>query len=355
MKFFKEDKQSALDAIEYAQQIAFAPIVFQAAWSLRELGILNCIEKSGKNGASAEDVCHQTKLSRYGVRVLLEAGLGIGLLIINEGKYQLTKAGHYILSDNMTRVNMDFVQDICYRGMASLKESIATGKPTGLETLGKWPTIYEGLAHLNPHQQKSWFAFDHYYSSDSFPLVLPHIFRNQPMKILDIGGNTGKFALQCVKHHPGVQVTICDLPGQLKMAEQTIGQAGYSDRVSFYEINLLDDNARLPEGFDIIWMSQFLDCFSEDQIISIMRRCHPALSDKGAVFIMEPFWDCQKFKVSAFCLQMTSLYFTNIANGNSQMYHSGLFSELVERAGFKVDERIDQIGISHSLMKCIRN
>jgi len=352
MKFFNEDKLTALEAIEYAQHIAFAPVVFQAALSLRDLGILELADKAGKDGITAAEITDKTGLSDYGVRVLLEAGLGIGLLLMVDDKYSITKAGYYILQDTMTRVNMDFVQDICYRGMFELKESIQHGKPEGLKTLGSWPTIYEGLSKLQPKEQKSWFSFDHFYSSDSFPLVLPHVFRDKPKKILDIGGNTGKWALQCMKYDQEVEVTIADLPGQLRMAENTIREAGFEGRVKFHETNLLDPDASLPDGFDVVWMSQFLDCFSENEIVSILKRCRNSLNSDGQVFILEPFWDRQKFRVSAFCLQMTSLYFTNIANGNSQMYHSGLFSELVEKAGFRVSEMVDKIGVSHSLMKC---
>lgn len=352
MKFFNSDERNALESIEFAQYIAFAPVVFQATIALRDLGILAIVEKAGKEGITTTEIVSETGLPAYGVRVLLEGGLGIGVLIINDDRYSLTKTGHYILQDEMTRANMDFVQDICYRGLFDLTKSIQTGKPEGLKTLGNWPTIYEGLAYLKPQEQKSWFAFDHFYSSDSFPVVLPHVFDSNPKKILDIGGNTGKWALKCAAYNNEVNVTIADLPGQLRMAESNITKAGFSDRVTFHQINILDESAKLPTGHDVIWMSQFLDCFSESEIISILKRCHEALDDNGQVFILEPFWDRQKFKVSAFCLQMTSLYFTNIANGNSQMYHSGLFTELIEAAGFQVTDRIDKIGVSHTLLKC---
>ena len=352
--FFASDDKNALESIEFAQYIAFAPVVFQATIALRDLGILAIAEKAGKEGISAEEIVNQTGLPAYGVRVLLEGGLGIGVLTINDDKYAITKTGYYILQDEMTRANMDFVQDICYRGLFELTKSIQTGKPEGLKTLGPWPTIYEGLTIMKPQEQKSWFAFDHFYSSDSFPVVLPHVFSNHPKKILDIGGNTGKWALKCAAYDKDVHVTIADLPGQLRRAEANIKEAGYADRVHFHQINILDETAKLPKGHDVIWMSQFLDCFSESEIISILKRCHEALDENGQVFILEPFWDRQKFKVSAFCLQMTSLYFTNIANGNSQMYHSGLFEELIEKAGFRVSERIDKIGVSHTLLKCAK-
>lgn len=349
---FTEDKKTALQAIEDAQKIAFAPIVFQAALALRDFGVLQTLANQSKKGLTAEEIHQQVSLSPYGLRVLLEAGLGIGLLTFTDEQYHITKTGLYILNDEMTRANMDFVQDICYRGMYDLKGSILKGKPTGLKTLGPWATIYEGLSILPPQEQKSWFAFDHFYSSDSFPVVLPHVFAHKPGSILDIGGNTGKWALKCFEYDADVKVTIADLPGQVNLALANITDAGYGDRIQFYPVNLLDDSQPLPVGFDVIWMSQFLDCFSEDEIVSIIKRCVPALNPGGKIFILEPFWDRQKFEVSAFCLQMTSLYFTNIANGNSQMYHSGLFASLVEKAGLRVTNCIDNVGVSHSLMIC---
>jgi hypothetical protein len=99
-------------------------------------------------------------------------------------------------------------------------------------------------------------------------------------------------------------------------------------------------------------MSQFLDCFSEAQIQSILNRCHGALSPDGCIYILEPFWDKQRFAASAFALQQTSLYFTAIANGNSQMYQSDHFISCIESAGFTVVEHKNMVGISHSLLKC---
>jgi ubiquinone/menaquinone biosynthesis C-methylase UbiE len=247
---------------------------------------------------------------------------------------------------------MDFVQDVCYKGMFHLDESIKNEKPEGLKVFGNWPTIYEGLSKLPEQVQKSWFGFDHFYSDYAFPDVLPFVFENKPKTLLDIGGNTGKWATACCEFDPNVKVTIMDLPGQVGMAKKQIEQKGFTDRVSYFETNLLDESLPFPKGFDVIWMSQFLDCFSDEQIKSILRRCYNALSEDGRVYILEPFWNRQRFKASAFALQQTSLYFTAMANGNSQMYHSDIFISCVKEAGFTVEEQRDLIGVSHSLLVC---
>lgn len=353
MNFFKKETRTALQAIEYAQWIAHAPMVFQASRILRDSGILECVLQSKKDGLTLEEIVEKVKLPHYGVRVLVESGLGIGLLLVNEGKYTISKTGYFILKDPMTRANMDFTQDVCYNSLFFLEESIKKEKPEGLKVFGdKWNTVYEALSELPPKVQKSWFGFDHFYSDDAFPLVLPLVFKNKPKKLLDIGGNTGKWSIACAKYDQDVNLTIVDLPGQVNMAKANIAAHGLTDRISFHGTNILDEAQKLPKGYDAIWMSQFLDCFSEKEIVSILNRCHEAIADDGHVYILEPFWDRQRFEAAAFSLQQTSLYFTAIANGNSQMYDSRVFVKCVEAANFDVVEQIDQIGVSQSLLKC---
>jgi O-methyltransferase domain len=352
MKFFTQDNKTALEAKGLAQWIAFGPVIFQVARVLRNSGILRILLEKGSAGLTQEDIRGQVKLPEYGVRILLESALGIGLVVLNENRYSITKTGTYIHNDPLTNVNMNFVHDICYKGLFALDKSIETGKPEGLKVFGDWDTIYEGLSFLPEQVQKSWFAFDHYFSDLAFPPALSKVYSGSIRKILDIGGNTGKWAIASARFVTDLEVTIMDLPGQLEVAKEKVQQAGLSNRISFYPANLLDEKTVFPKGFDAIWMSQFLDCFSEAEIVSILKRCYDAVSDDQYVLILEAFWDTQRFEAAAFCLQQTSVYFTALANGNSQMYHSKVFIRCVEEAGFEVEERIDDIGLSHTLLKC---
>lgn len=351
---FTTDNSRAIDAIDAANRIAFAPFIFQAAQSLKKLGILAAVEASGNAGATLEEIEKQTGVSRYGISVLCEAGLAIGLLTLNNECYHTTKTAYYLMHHPFTTANADFAGDVCYQGLSALEESIRSGKPEGLNVFGKWDTIYEALSQLPPNVRKSWFAFDQYYSDVSFPECLPSVFALSPHKLLDIGGNTGKFALQCLSYNSDVQVSIIDLPGQLGMAQAAAESTPYASRLSYIEANLLDASQALPKGFDVIWMSQFLDCFSESEIISILTRCAAATEPHTRVFILEPFWDRQRFVTSSFCLMMTSLYFTCMANGNSRMYRSDLFFSLIEKAGLHIEAVTDIVGVGHSLLQCRR-
>jgi ubiquinone/menaquinone biosynthesis C-methylase UbiE len=284
--------------------------------------------------------------------VLVEAGLGIGLILYNEGKYTISNTGRMILDDKLTRINMDFTNDVCYEGLMNLESSIKNGQPEGLKVLGNWNTIYEGLSVLPEPAKKSWFDFDHYYSDSAFGQAMKKVLGDAPSRLLDIGGNTGKFAMACAEKDAKVHITILDLPGQTQMARKNIEARGLSERIGFHEADILQKETVCPGNFCAVWMSQFLDCFSDEQIVSILKRCRDAVKDSGYIYILETFWDRQRFEASAFCLQMTSLYFTAMANGNSQMYDSNVFLKLVEQAGLEVVEVTDNIGLSHSLIKC---
>ena len=72
----------------------------------------------------------------------------------------------------------------------------------------------------------------------------------------------------------------------------------------------------------------------------------------GRIWILELFWDRQRFEAAAFSLQQTSLYFTCVANGNSQMYDSTLFLELVAAPVWRSPPSTDGVGGYHTLLEC---
>ena len=178
------------------------------------------------------------------------------------------------------------------------------------------------------------------------------MFAHKPSHLVDIGGNTGKWALSCCDYDANVEVTIMDFPGQLEVATQNALARGFAARVHTFATDLLDDSLPFVEGADTYWMSQFLDCFSKSQILSILQRTAKAMTSSSQLFIVETFWDRQPSAASAYCVNATSLYFSAMANGNSRMYHSKDLLALLHQAGLYVDEDTDNLGLGHTLLRC---
>ena len=357
IKEYFGDQLNAFEAKEELQKLTFYPMMFQAARVLRETTILELVYKNRRKGIDARTISDQINLPYYGVSTLLETGLSIGLVYLkSEGVYSLSKMGYHLLFDEATRVNLNFTHHVCYKALFHLEEAIKTETPAGLKEIGiDDKTIYPHLSHLKEPIKSSWFEFDHFYSDNAFPHALKVVFENSPKHILDIGGNTGKWSIACCKHDKDVKMTIVDLDAQWGAAQNNINEKGFTDRISGHVADVLNPNLVLPKGADTVWMSQFLDCFSEDQIVQILSNINKSMDENTTIFIQDLFWDRQKDLAAAYSLHGTSLYFTAVANGNSKMYNSREFIKLIEKAGLKVVLDIDEVGEFHTIFKCVRN
>ena len=340
-----------VEAIRYAYEIAYAPVIFEVSRLMVKFGIFELLADV-KNGLTMDEIAEKTGLSHYAVKVLLESSLTIGTVLYVEDRFVLSKTGWVLLKEPGVSVSMRFNHDVNYLGMHKMEEALLNGKPEGLKVFGEWDTIYEGLSSLPEDVQKSWLDFDHFFSDNSFDEALQIVFSYGPGRLLDVGGNTGRWALRCVEYNEDVHVTIMDLPQQIEMMKTNVRDKQGADRISGHNANLLDKNDPFPTGFNAIWMSQFLDCFSEQEIISILTRAAVSMDEDAQLFIMETLWDRQPNGIAAFSLTQISLYFTVMANGNSKMYHSEDMIRCVEAAGLQVEHIHDGLKSGHSILVC---
>ena len=327
-----------------AQKIAFGPVVFQCArvaWKSGLLAQIEFAEKAEKAGATVAELSAESELSA-------------GIVKRSDGRYTLTRVGDNILHDDLTQINIDYIHDVCYQGLFVLDTALREEKPRGLAALGDWPTIYEGLSELPEPARTSWFNFDHHYSDSAFSSALVHVFSHKPRRLMDIGANTGKWSLQCLQYDPDLEMTLLDLPIQLARAQATLENAGVIDRADLHPINILDFDAPFPGNMDAVWMSQFLTCFSIDAIGHIFRRASACLEYGGSVWVLDTFWDRQKYDIARYCLINTSPYFTAIASGNSKMYESKTIVTCAESNGLRLVDVVDDLGICHSLLRFVR-
>lgn len=350
-KRYTKEQMRVLEAQRLAHEIAFAPVTFQVSRLMVKFGIFQLLSDV-KDGLTIDEVSEKKKLSRYAVQVLLESSLTIGTVLYENERFVLSKAGWFLLTDPLVSVNMQFNHDVNYLGMYNMEEALLNGKPEGLKVFGQWKTIYEGLSSLPEAAQKSWFDFDHFYSDNSFDEALEIVFSYNISKLLDVGGNTGRWALRCVDYNPDVHVTIMDLPQQIALMKNHISGKNGEERIAGHGANLLDKNEPFPTGFDAIWMSQFLDCFSEEEVTSIVKRAAQSMDENSRLFIMETLWDRQPNEIAAYCLTQISLYFSVMANGNSKMYHSEDMIRCVEAGGLEVEKIHDGLKSGHSIMVC---
>jgi ubiquinone/menaquinone biosynthesis C-methylase UbiE len=349
---FHEGKRepSALEAQYSAQRIAFAPIIFQTVRTLRDLRVLAALDQH-RDGLSMGELAEITGVSEYGLELLLESGMSADVVLREDDRWRLTKTGWFILKDEMTNINMDYNHYVNYQGLFHLDESIRQRRPVGLDALGDWPVIYPGLRSLPEPVRKSWFRFDHYYSGSAAGQACALILAERPASFLEIGGNTGDFSMALARRTEQMAITLLDLPEQIALVDENLAAEGLQGRVRTLAANVLDD-APLAGRYDLIWMSQFLDCFGKADIVAILGKAKAALNEGGRVMIMEPLWDRQRFEASAYCIINTSPYFTTMANGVSKMYSFADLAACIADAGLVVTDTVDGLGVCQSVIKC---
>jgi len=141
------------------------------------------------------------------------------------------------------------------------------------------------------------------------------------------------------------------LPPRIALTRENIENAGFSHRIACHEVDMLGD-LHLPAEADVGWMSQFLDGFSPEQVVTMLDPVADVIKPGAKLFIMEPFWDAQNIEAASFSLNASSLYFTCMANGNSRFYCIETFYHYLDKAGFQSDERHDGPGVGHTLLQC---
>ena len=341
-------KQEVLNALSEAQKIAFAPLTFQGINALLELGILKEIDAIP---ADSQTLAKKLNLSEYTIKTLLELGETVGVVEKKNNVFYITLLGQTFLYDEMTRVNFNFVRDICYLGANKLIESFKNGHPAGLKELyTEAETIYTQISTLPQKMKQSWYEFDHYYSDNSFDIVYEIIKSYE--KIFDIGANTGKFERVCLKNNPNQDITMIDLKENIEYVKDTPELSG----CKFYPTNILAPEEVLPQMSGAVLMSQFLDCFSEEHIIFILKKIAKFSSQDIKIYILEPFIDIQKFESAKYSLVHTSLYFACMANGYSKMYSKNDMEEFIKKAGWRIYAEYKGLGAhDYTLLECVKN
>ncbi len=341
-------KYSKVEALNNAQKLAFAPFTFQAIAAMIDFGILELLSK---NEVTVSEIMAKCDVSEYTANTLLQVAFCAEIVEKSTTeKYSLTPLGECFLTDEMTVNNFNFMRDVCYLGANELKESFKQGTPCGLQKYFiDAPTIYPHVPNLPKKARKSWYNFDHYYSDDCFDEVLKIIFTHNPNEIFDIGGNTGKFEKACLAFNKTCKVNIIDLPINKAIAEKNVN----SERMTYHCVDLLS-NDKLPNLRDVIFMSQFLDCFSKEQVTLILEKIKKFAQKGTRIYILEPIIDNQEFKGASFAIAHISLYFTCLANGNSKMYTEKELTSMVEAAGIKIINKYTNIGIHcYTMLECI--
>ena len=224
-------------------------------------------------------LAEELKCSRRGLGMLLTALVAAGLLHNKDGAYLLS---------------------------AEAKKYLCAGSPEYLGHIIRhhqhlvegWNALTEAVQNGAPVRTRSSLTTDDALERQSFLLGMHNLARLQAervaalmplgtrLRLMDVGGGPGTYALTFCKQHPALEAVVFDLPTSRPFAEQLISQYGLEDRVRFMPGDFLQDT--LPQGCDAAWLSQVLHGEGPEDGQKLLQRC-AAVLPKGALLAVQEF------------------------------------------------------------------
>ncbi len=105
--------------------------------------------------------------------------------------------------------------------------------------------------------------------------------------IADLGGGPGTYIAAMLKRWPHLRASIWDLPATLEVARKVLAEREplVQDRVVLVTVDYLRD--QLPQGSDMIFMSNIIHSESEATNLTLMKKCFDALGRGGTLIVKD--------------------------------------------------------------------
>jgi hypothetical protein len=167
-----------------------------------------------------------------------------------------------------------------FPAIAHLPESLATGRP--------WtPDGQHDMFSSFSAEEQRWFAEGMYANAVHGGRSLAEVVDFSGFRsLLDVGGNSGGYAIALAHANPGLRATIFDLEAVRELAQERIAAAGLPDRGGFVAGSFFADE--LPRGHDVVLLSSILHDWDDGDCMAILGRCHRAMEPGGTIVVAEP-------------------------------------------------------------------
>jgi hypothetical protein len=221
----------------------------------------------------------------------------------------LTKAGAFRIADECLELTAEFRAALKYRELLQTKlqfaELVATDFFSRLPQLLSSSEEFMSAAKLfelfdysrcyditpqNCLQASRWMKLTTMLTRYEAPVCCEYFDFNQHQSMLDLGGNSGEFAVQVCRRAPAIQATVADLPVVCHVGERHVAAFAESSRIEFQPLHFVND--ALPTGHDLITCKSVLHDWPDDLTETIIRKCFDALTAHGRLVIFErQQWD----------------------------------------------------------------
>jgi hypothetical protein len=229
--------------------------------------------------ASASELSARLELDQRGLDILLRALLVLGLLRLEQGLYVLDPQAAPSLTPGLPTDSSNAILHMAdmVKDWAQLAQCVRQGQPV------------EHPGHKdpgpNPERQHFYRAMRDIARQQSRGLAA-RLGLRPGMRLLDMGGGPGVYALAFSQEVPGLRATVYDLPGaEPFFREEAANYPGA--RVNFFQGDYLQDQVLGGGPYEVAWLSQILHGEGPGQCLEMLRKAVAALAPGGQLWVQE--------------------------------------------------------------------
>ncbi|MEV7505733.1 amino acid adenylation domain-containing protein [Streptomyces sp. NPDC093018] len=331
--------------------VAHGHTLFNAVVAGLELDVFGHL--SAHPGATLDELADQAGTAPHKMRILLASLCAIDLLTRTDGRYGNAPLAERLLAPRgpeswrnifLSRHRTD------YAGMAHTTQALRSGTNDGLKVhAGEGDSVYERLG-ADPETEailhRSIAAFAHQ--------EMQGLLRTADLEgtghLLDVGGGSGAKAAAIAGHHPGITVTVFDLPSVTRLAAREL-PPGVDGRVRFQPGDMFTDP--FPAGMDTILFSSVLDVFDAQRVETLLAKAYDALGPGGRVLI----YSCNTAPDEAGGVIATSLslFLNVIATGEGMAYPVADYERMLRKAGFDQVTAVGGLPMEHAMITAVKH
>jgi len=250
----------------------------QTLLTANDLGIFSII---GKGGRSASQIAQRCGADHEGLRQLLNALVGLGLLTASRGGYRNTPLGrrHLDQASPMALTNLLWLLGHHWHDWTELPHALRKGRPR------RAPITRS--AHFRKRFSLAMHERSHVLAE---PTVQAMQLPSSTQRFLDLGGGPGSYAIALARRYPKLQGMILDQT--ITIAKQLIRKHGLAGRLTVRAGDIFKDD--LGSGYDAVLCSNVIHIFNESENRKLLRRAARALRAGGKLFIVEFFLESNR-------------------------------------------------------------
>lgn len=292
------------------------------------LADLEVFDRLAEGSRDADELAAETGTKAEPLARLLNAGVALGLLSVEGGRYTNSDVAEDVLPSGARGHLGDWIRWMTRLGerFPRLAEAVRTGQPVedpGLHLGGDTAFTRDFVMGM------------HDYARLRGSEVVERVDLSGSRRMIDVGGGPGTYAALFARAWPRLEVTVFDLPEVVGIAEENLRAEGLGDRVRTAAGSYLQDD--LGEGYDAAFMSDVLHQEDPETATSLLRRVHGALRPGGRIVVQGMYLN--EDKVSPRWPAMVSLILL-VTYGAGRVYTVAETMGMLEAAGFRNPEHV---------------